>query len=308
MKNSIEENAVISDVSTIELLKMYFWAIRPKTLPLSATPILLGTFLAQPLVEKIDWLIAFLAALSAVFIQIGTNLVNDALDFKKGADADRIGPRRLTQTGVVQGKMVLMTGFICFACAVLSGIPLVIHGGWPLILVLLFSVTSGYLYTGGPFPLAYYGLGDLFVLLFFGLVSTSAAFFLQTNSIDFRPLVAGTQLGLLAIVPIAINNLRDIVGDAKVNKRTLPVRFGKTFGRVEVTICSFLPFILGAFWASWGYALAALLPCLTIPLTYTNVKAIWDTDSSPIYHEFLARSALTQLLFAFFLVIGYLIG
>lgn len=306
MNSKVEKELHYKDSSMLQQIGMWFFALRPKTLTLSLTPILMGTFLAFYFVEKIEWLIVAMAAISAIFIQIGTNLVNDALDFKKGADEQRIGPRRLTQMGIIPAKTVLMTGFFCFVCALMAGIPLVIHGGWPLLVLLIASVVSGYLYTGGPFPLAYCGLGELFVVIFFGLASTTAAFYLQTGNINEIPVLVGFQLGLLAVVPIAINNLRDIVGDSKVDKKTLAVRFGNTFARIEITISAFLPFCLGGFWFAWGHPLAALAPCLLIPMTYQNIKGIWKGDASPAYHEFLAKSALIQLLFASLLILGYL--
>ncbi len=243
--------------------------------------------------------------LCSLAIQIGTNLVNDALDFKKGADAEgRLGPKRMTQEGLLSFDQVLGVGCLCFGLALLCGIPLMLAGGWPLVFILLASVACGYLYTGGPFPLAYTGVSDLFVLIFFGWVSTDTVYFLQTGEVTFACFLAATQIGLLAIVPHAINNLRDHISDARVNKRTLAVRFGIRFARWEITLLSLIPFIMGLLWLREGYLWMAVLPLFALPAIIRNLQLIWQTEPSVQYNQFLAKSALCQLLFAILLALG----
>ena len=151
-------------------MKNWILAFRPKTLTAALVPVGVGTALPLGLGLGSKPGLAVLALISALFIQIGTNLVNDASDFKKGADtAERIGPKRVTQSGLLSPRTVLAGGLFCFLLAILFGIPLVLSGGWPLVWIGLFSVFAGYAYTAGPFPLAYLGLGDFFVLVFFGL-------------------------------------------------------------------------------------------------------------------------------------------
>jgi len=290
-------------------LKAWFLAARPRTLPVSLPPIIVGTTLASRQIDHLNWLLVVCTFLCSLAIQIGTNLVNDAIDFKKGADGvGRLGPKRMTQEGLLSFGQVLTAGCVCFGCALVFGIPLMWAGGWPLALIILVSIACGYLYTGGPFPLAYTGLSDLFVLMFFGWVSTGTVFFLQTGEVTFTSLLAATQIGLLAIVPHAINNLRDHVSDARVNKRTLAVRLGVVFARWEITVLSLVPFILGLIWLKWGTMGMVFLPILALPPIVDNLRAIWRTDPSPQYNQFLAKSALCQLLFSVLLALGILLA
>ncbi len=290
-------------------LKAWFLASRPRTLPVSLPPLIVGTALANQQVEHLNWMWVGCALLCSLGIQIGTNLVNDALDFKKGADAiGRLGPQRMTQEGLLSFRQVLTAGCLCFSFALLCGIPLMLAGGWPLALILILSIACGYLYTGGPFPLAYTGISDLFVLIFFGWVSTGAIYFLQTRKISFSCFLAATQIGLLAIVPHAINNLRDHVSDARVGKKTLAVRFGPYFARWEITLFSLIPFILGLLWIGMENFLMAALPFLTLPLIIRNLQSIWLREPSPLYNQFLAKSAICQLLFGCLLALGCILG
>jgi 1,4-dihydroxy-2-naphthoate octaprenyltransferase len=268
-----------------------------------------GTTLASTSVDHLNWLLIVLTLCCSLLIQIGTNLINDALDYKKGADsAGRLGPLRVTQSGLLSFKEVYTMGCLCFALALLCGIPLIFAGGAPLCLVLILSIACGYLYTGGPFPLAYIGFSDVFVFIFFGLVSTSSVFYLQTETLTLSTIVAGAQIGCLAMIPHAINNLRDHRSDALAHKRTIAVRFGVYVARWEITILSFFPFLLGLFWIDKGFLWMAVLPLLAIlPIAY-NVKSVWNTEPSKKYNELLAKSALCQLLFGGLLAIGHLIG
>jgi 1,4-dihydroxy-2-naphthoate octaprenyltransferase len=260
-------------------------------------------------VEHLNWLLVGCALLCSLAIQIGTNLVNDALDFKKGADgADRLGPKRMTQEGLLSFYQVLAVGCLCFGFALFFGIPLIFAGGWPLVLILLASVTCGYFYTGGPFPLAYTGISDLFVLIFFGWISTGTVYFLQTGEVNFSCFLASTQIGLLAIVPHAINNLRDHVSDARVNKRTLAVRLGPRFARWEMTLLSLLPFALGLLWIKAGSLWMIVLPFFALPAIMRNLQSIWQTEPSAQYNQFLAKSAMCQLLFSCLLALGILLA
>lgn len=290
-------------------LNSWLLATRPKTLLVSLPPIIVGTALAARDVEAINWLLVLSALFCSFGIQIGTNLINDAIDFKKGADAPgRLGPKRVTQEGIFTYNQVLKAGYISFGLALIFGIPLMIAGGWPLLGVLFFSVLCGYCYTGGPYPLAYTGMGDLFVLIFFGWVSTETVYYLQTGTVSLNTFVAATQIGFLATVPLAINNLRDHVTDARVNKNTLAVRLGPQFARWEITLLSLIPFVLGMIWILNGNIWMALLPLLSLPLILINLQSIWTTQPSPLYTQFLAKSALCQLVFGFLLALGTLVG
>src|SRR5437764_8536784 len=208
-------------------------ALRPKTLSAAVVPVLIGSALAS----HIDWLIFAFALSGALFIQIGTNFVNDALDYKKGADtSERLGPIRVTQAGLLNADVVLRAAFVCFALAASCGVPLIIRGGWPIAIVGVASILAAYAYTGGPYPLAYHGLGDLFVMMFFGFTAVCGSFYLQHLTLDATAWIGGFAVGSLAVVILAINNLRDVDNDRASNKRTLAARFGAAFARTEIVI------------------------------------------------------------------------
>lgn len=280
-------------------------AFRPKTLTAALVPCLAAAALVKALDGVTDLPMLGFALAAAFLIQIGTNLVNDAVDFKKGADNEkRIGPQRITQAGILTANQVMALGSVCFFLAVLCGIPLVYQGGWPVVAIGVASVAMGYSYTAGPFPLAYLGLGDLFVILFFGLVAVMGLTFIMTGSWLEQAFVLGLQIGLHATVLIAVNNLRDMNGDKEVNKKTLPVRFGKTFGRVEIMILAFLPFLINIYWWQLEYKWAALLPLLALPLALVVTKNVFKTEPSPIYNKFLGQSAGLHLVFGLLLALG----
>ncbi len=280
-------------------------AFRPKTLTAAVVPCLAASALAA---SQGVWHWPFLvwALLSAICIQIGTNLVNDAVDFKKGADtSERIGPQRITQAGILPAKQVFGLGSLFFVLAVLSGVPLVMQGGWPLVLIGLVSVLMGYAYTAGPYPLAYVGLGDLFVIIFFGLIAVAGMYYVHTLAWSSAVLVMGLQIGFLATTLIAINNLRDMDGDRKVGKKTLAVRFGLKFSRIEIAILCLVPFLLNFYWLSRGQRLAGLLPWLTLPLAINLIRKIWRSLPGPEYNRYLAQAAALHLFFGILLAVGF---
>jgi len=281
-------------------------AFRPKTLTAALVPIVVGTSLLKMLNLPVHWWISELALAASFFIQIGTNLVNDASDFKKGADTDsRIGPRRITQAGVLTYGQVMGLATLCFLGAIACGVPLVMQGGWPIFWIGLFSVLCGYAYTAGPFPLAYKGLGDLFVVLFFGLIAVAGLIYLQTLEWRIEALILGLQVGLHCAVLIAVNNLRDIEGDTLVHKKTLPVRFGKSFGRIEIAVLCFTPFLFLPYWLHNGGSAFCLLPLGSIPLAVKLVKGVFATEPSPEYNRFLGQAAGLHLVFALLLAVGF---
>ncbi len=214
-------------------------AARPRTLSASVAPVVIGTTLAwmargadgQP-----QWNVsaALLAMLGALAIQLACNFANDAADAERGADtSDRLGPRRLVASGLISARAMraaaALAALIGFGCAVL----LAMRAGWPLVALGALAALLAWAYTSGPFPLAYHGLGDAFVLVFFGPVAVSATFYVQTLRFDWLPALMGLAPGLLAVAILAINNLRDVAGDGAVGKRTLAVRFGSTWARRE---------------------------------------------------------------------------
>ncbi len=289
-------------------VKNWVLASRPKTLTASVVPIFVASAVVKNLGFPLHISLSLWALVSVICLQIATNLVNDAKDFEKGTDnQDRIGPLRVTATGLLTSRQVMGGAMLFFLGAFAAGIPLIQAGGWPLVFIGLASILCGYIYTGGPYPLAYLGLGDFFVLLFFGWVAVLGLFFVQTQKLSWEAFVAGTQVGLLATVLIAINNLRDWRGDAKNHKKTLPVRFGETFGKKEISALLFFPFLLGLYWRE-NSPLAFYLPFLTLPLAYYIDRKIQTTSPSPLYNKFLALAALLQLLFGGLLGLGLMHG
>ncbi len=220
----------------LSLVLVWISAARPGTLPAAIAPVLVASALAWR-----DGLFEAQAALGclvfAAFIQIGTNFANDYYDFVKGADtAERVGPRRAVASGLIAPAIMkrAMTGV--FAAAFLAGLTLLGYGGWPLLLIGVASIVCGIAYTGGPYPLGYNGLGDLFVFVFFGLVAVGATYFVQTGLVTGEVLVIGAGIGALATNILVVNNYRDVETDAKAGKRTLVVRFGRQFTRVQFAL------------------------------------------------------------------------
>ena len=228
--------------------KVWVLAARPRTLPAALVPVIVGTAIAY-LEGHAAWLPACLALWGATWIQIGTNFANDYFDARKGADtADRLGPTRVTQAGLASPRAVLAATAIAFGLAALGGLGLVAIAGWPIVAIGVLSILSGLAYTGGPFPLGYHGLGDLFVFLFFGLVAVTGTVFVQAHTVS--PLAWGLSIpvGLLATAIIVVNNLRDAPTDVRAHKRTLAVRFGTRFARVEYTLLVALALAMRRTW------------------------------------------------------------
>ena len=236
-------------------------AARPKTLSASVVPVLVGTALVPP--RPIPWLIAGCALFGAIFIQIGTNLVNDALDFKRGADTSaRLGPLRVTQAGLLTHAAVMRGAIVCFVLAGALGVPLILRGGWPMLAIGVASIAMAYAYTGGPYPLAYHGLGELFVLIFFGFIAVCGTYYVETLTLAPAAWLGGFCVGLLAIALLAINNLRDIESDRASRKLTMAARFGERFAKTEIVLAVLLPFALAT--VRWTVLLAMPLAVLVI--------------------------------------------
>src|SRR6476619_1455452 len=205
-------------------VRIWLMAARIRTLPAAIAPVLVGTALAGW--QHIFHPLRFVAALvGAIFIQVGTNLSNDYSDARRGADAeDRLGPVRVTAGGLVPPRQVLIATYVSFGVAVLAGVYLVATAGWELLLVGAASILAGVLYTGGPRPYGYEGLGEVFVFLFFGVVAVSGSYFAQVERIEWEALVLAVPVGLLASAILVVNNVRDLETDRRAGKRTLAVR------------------------------------------------------------------------------------
>lgn len=286
--------------------KAWILAARPKTLTASLVPIVSTTGLVAGLGHGLQWWIVVCALLASFCIQIGTNLVNDAMDFKKGADTEtRVGPVRVTQQGIFNFKQVMWMATFFFALAACFGIPLVVHGGVPILVIGVVSILMGYAYTSGPMPLAYHGLGDLFVILFFGLTAVGGLFYLLTGTYDWSAFVLGLQIGFLSTVLIAINNLRDMNTDKLVNKKTLAVRLGLQGARLWIGFLIFAPFLAGYYWLSINRAWVYVVPLVSFPLGILIAKRIFRTEPGAEYNKFLAQSAAYSLIYSVLLAIGF---
>lgn len=286
-------------------------AARPKTLPAALAPVAAGTALGCELAGAFHPGLALLALASCLCLQISTNLFNDAIDHRKGADtAARLGPTRVTASGLLSPRQVMAAALIFMFGAGVCAVPLYLARGWPIIALGIPSLYLCYGYTGGPWPLAYRGLGDLFVLVFFGWVAVVGSTFLQTGLFHWHALLLGTQIGLLSTSLIAINNLRDREEDSRTGKRTLAVRFGETFARWEIACCLFLPYLLGIGWLlrndARTFPLALGLPLFALPLAISIASKVRQTAPGPSYNRFLALSAAHLMLFSVLVLVGVL--
>jgi len=289
-------------------LKSWVMAARPKTLSAAIVPIIASVGLVQSKGHPIEWWIVVFVLLSSFCIQIGTNLVNDAMDFKKGADTEsRIGPQRVTQQGLFSFKQVMLMATLFFLLAIGLGIPLVVRGGFPIMLIGLISVVMGYAYTSGPYPLAYKGLGDLFVILFFGLVAVGGLFYLLTGEYDISVFILGLQIGFLSTILIAINNLRDMNTDVLVGKKTLAVRLGLTGARIWICFLVVAPYLVGYYWLFKNQFAMYVAPIFSLPLGILIIKRILATAPSAVYNKYLGLSAIYGVLFSLLFYMGSLV-
>lgn len=295
-----------SNSSSSSQLKLVFQAFRPKTLSAAVVPVVLGSAASYMLFREFKPLVFWCALFGALFIQIGTNLINDAADFVKGADReDRKGPKRLTQSGAFSPKAVFIMGTISFALAAACGVPLVQIGGIPIVIVGLASILMGYLYTTGPFPLAYVGAGDLFVVIFFGVVAVATTMYLHSGFWSPEGIVLGLQMGFLSTTLIAINNLRDIHEDERAGKRTMAVRLGKEGARWEIALVTYLPYALGVYWLVPHFSHVAVLPFFALFISVPLINKIFETEPSPEYNKFLALGSLHTLVFCVLVIAGF---
>jgi 1,4-dihydroxy-2-naphthoate polyprenyltransferase len=288
-------------------IKDWIQAARPKTLGAAVAPVIVGCavgvrFGAEPLH---GWLL-LCTLLSCMGLQVATNWFNDALDFKQGKDtAARLGPRRVTASGLVSPGQVMGMAWLTLAVATLVALPLIQARGWPIIAIGVPSLYFCYGYTGGPVPLAYRGLGELFVILFFGWVAVTGAAFVQSSQWLEQGLWAGLQVGCLSTVLIAVNNLRDYAEDITTGKRTLAVRLGLTFAKVEVTLLALGPFVFGIYWLGQGVGKAFYLPLFSLPLAGVIVMKVWTVKGAGL-NAVLAMGGVLLLLFSGLMVYALL--
>lgn len=294
------------DNSRINASTAWFLACRPKTLSVSLSPVLVGTAVAWHDSHRILWLPFLAAILGAAFIQIGTNLFNDVGDFLRGTDTpDRLGPRRATAEGWLTPGTVQAGAWFSFALAFLCGVYLVWHGGWPIVAIGLASLSAGWAYTGGPKPIAYGPLGELFVFLFFGLVAVGGSYYLQTLRLTFSALLTATLVGIHAAAVITVNNYRDRDGDQKNGKNTLVVRMGRPATKRFYAAQMLAPYALLPLFSGLGWL--AALPLLSLPLALSLIRRFCCETPGPIFNQILAATAGLQFTFALLLSIALII-
>jgi 1,4-dihydroxy-2-naphthoate polyprenyltransferase len=288
-------------------LRLWLLAARPRTLPAAIAPVLVGTALAGS--EDVFRALPFVAALvGSVFIQIGTNLSNDYSDARRGADTeDRLGPVRVTAGGLMPPRRVLIGTYVAFGVAVAAGLYLAAVAGWELLVVGAASILAGVLYTGGPRPYGYEGLGELFVFLFFGIVAVAGSYFVQTEELRWEAFALAVPVGLLAAAILVVNNVRDIETDRRAGKRTLAVKLGRENARTlfaaMVVVAFLVPPLLVPALSAW-----VLLPVAALPLAPPLVRTVATRTDGPALNGALAGTGRLLAVYSLLLAGGVLLS
>jgi 1,4-dihydroxy-2-naphthoate polyprenyltransferase len=285
-------------------VRLWLLAARPKTLTAALAPVAVGTGLAFGAGSG-RWLLALAALLGALLIQVGTNLTNDYYDFRKGADTEeRLGPVRVTQAGLVAPRAVLAAAGVCFGAAATVGLFLVAAGGWPVVAIGLLSILAGWAYTGGPAPLGYLGLGEVFVLLFFGFAAVGGTVWVQALCLPAATWLSALSVGCTGVLLIVVNNLRDVETDGRAGKHTLAARFGVGFARAEYACVLAVAFLAPvAAWALGQTGVSALLSLAALPLAVSPLRLVLRERGAAL-NRALAGSARLQLVHGLLLAFG----
>jgi 1,4-dihydroxy-2-naphthoate octaprenyltransferase len=282
-------------------------ASRPKTLLAAVVPVLVGGAFALA-DKKFSPTATFIALFCSLCIQIGTNFTNDLYDFLKGADTtERIGPIRVLNAGLITKKEMRNAILIVFGSAFFAGLYLVWLGGLPILIIGLLSIMAGYIYTAGPYPLAYNGLGDLFSFAFFGVVGTTGTYFVNTLHWSPIALQASIPVGTLITAILVVNNYRDIEQDAAAGKRTLAVKFGKRFTEIEYIVLLITAFVVPVILVAVnGLSLWLLLPFASLPLAFRMVSLLFTLEGQEL-NKLLELTAKFSALFGLLFSIGAII-
>jgi 1,4-dihydroxy-2-naphthoate octaprenyltransferase len=292
-------------------MRIWLMAARPRTLPAAIAPVLVGTAAAVEWAGELPRIGAFLAALiGSIFIQIGTNLANDYSDARRGADtADRLGPVRVTSAGLVAPQRVLVATWVAFGVAVACGIYLTVVAGIVILLIGALSIAAGVLYTGGPRPYGYAGLGEVFVFLFFGLVAVNGSYYVQVEQLDALPLGLSIAVGFLATAILVVNNVRDVETDRRAGKNTLAVRMGRANAVVLYRLL-----VLGAYvvlpiaLVAGGASLLPLIALLSLPLAVRPLRLMSNRTDGPSLNAALAATGALLGAFSLLVSLGLLIA
>ena len=291
----------------IDKLKNWVLASRPKTLPAAVAPVLIGTSVAY-YDNKINFIAAFIALICSLLIQIGTNFVNDLYDHLKGSDSeDRVGPERALATGIISINEMKLAIYLTFGVTFLLGLYLVNLAGWPILLVGILSIASGYAYTAGPYPLAYNGLGDIFVFVFFGVIAVVGTYYVQALQLTEMIFIASIPAGTLITNILVVNNYRDIDEDRKNNKNTLAVLFGRKFSQTQYLLQLLAAYAVPLYiFIRYEISWVVLLPLITLPLGIKLFKMLIDLKGEEL-NKTLELTAKLSVLFSILFSIGFLL-
>lgn len=294
--------------ASISSFKAWILATRPKTLPAAVAPVIVGAALAAADHQFAPGPVAA-ALTAALLLQIGVNLANDYFDSVKGIDTlQRLGPIRVTQSGLISAAKVKAAMMFTFLGAGVVGVYLVGIGGWPIVIIGLACILAALAYSGGPCPLASHGLGDIVVFIFFGWVAVCGTYYLQSHKVSPLALLTGTQVGLLITAILVVNNLRDIDTDRRSGKITMAVRVGVRGSKLEYCLlisAAYLPLPL-IWWGGWSTPWI-LLPVLSLPLAVSLQRKVWKSTPGPKLNQLLAASAGLSLFFSVLLAVGLIL-
>jgi 1,4-dihydroxy-2-naphthoate octaprenyltransferase len=290
--------------SELNLFRIWWLAIRPKTLPAAASGVVMGSALAWA-----DGSFQFVPALAALFValllQIGSNVANDVYDFERGADtSERHGPLRVTQAGLLTPSEVKRGMWFIFLLAALLGLYLATLRGWVVIVIGLAAILSAIAYTGGPFPLGYYGLGDLFVFIFFGVVAVTGTYFVQAGSVSEAAWWMSVPVGSIITAILVVNNLRDLENDRAAGKHTLAVLMGRRGAQIEYLLCMIVAYALLPILIWRGVApLPTLIAWLSLPLAWKSTRMVLTQQGRPL-NAALAGTGQTALVYSLLFWLG----
>ncbi len=284
--------------------QIWLLAARPKTLPAATVPVIVGTALAIG-AGKFRAMPAFAALLGALLIQIGANLANDVFDYQKGVDTSaRLGPLRVTQAGLLSPRAVMTGMGVVFGLAILVGLYLVAVGGWPILLIGVLSILSAMAYTGGPYPLGYHGLGDVFVFIFFGLVAVGGTYYVQANALSPVVYWSAVPIGLLATAILVVNNLRDIETDSQTGKRTLAVRWGARGAQIEYLLLLVIAYLIPLLMVLADVSGAGVgLTWFSLPLAIQQIRLVFTAHGRAL-NTVLASTARLELVYGLLFALG----
>ncbi|HEY8993998.1 MAG TPA: 1,4-dihydroxy-2-naphthoate polyprenyltransferase [Lacunisphaera sp.] len=293
----------------MSLARHWLEASRPKTLPAAVIPVMVGTALAVAH-RSADYANAGICLAFALFVQIGTNFANDYFDFVQGADTPaRVGPRRAVAAGLIAPRTMLTATWLVLGAAFAVGLLLVREGGWVLLPIGIVSILCAVAYTGGPFPLGYNGLGDVFVFVFFGLVAVCATFYVQVGTVSSDVISCAAAVGLLAANILVANNYRDAETDAKAGKKTLVVRFGRKFAVWQYALSNLVALLCPpALLLAGGYCWPVLLPLVLAPLAFRLTHRLAASREPAEQIALLGRTAMFLALFGVLLSVGVVAG